>query len=316
MDPHNGHCRAAWGCRRASRYSARVHRRAARAALNRADARRPHCQAGAGAGSHGARLARVGCCARQGYGRADVRASHTPAADHCWRDNRCDARDGQARDGDRGNRQDAVRTVREGRLHRLPGALRHDRPAPRGASGEDRLWASGARDRRCGRGQQFSVSSRVVRLLQASAHGHFRTTGRYSAATVRGTKWQTIDRCDGTLTVDTKGIVETTMGDADVLAQAGANSDRLLLPPERNAADAPVLHRRGVAACRWALRLRHRPAPGSNVLPALHPGAEWRRALPSVPAQRTECDGVEDLGRRLPTGRRRRQLLRALADQR
>ena len=66
-----------------------------------------------------------------------------------------------------------------------------------------------------------SVNSRVLRLLQASAHGHFRTTGRYSAATVRGTEWQTIDRCDGTLTVDVKGAVDTTTGALTFLLKPG-----------------------------------------------------------------------------------------------
>jgi hypothetical protein len=47
-----------------------------------------------------------------------------------------------------------------------------------------------------------AVSSRTLQLLHASAHGRFRTTGRYSAATVRGTKWTIADRCDGTLTRD------------------------------------------------------------------------------------------------------------------
>jgi Divergent InlB B-repeat domain len=43
------------------------------------------------------------------------------------------------------------------------------------------------------------VSSKVIQLLHASAHGKFATSGRYSAATVRGTIWNTIARCDGTL---------------------------------------------------------------------------------------------------------------------
>ena len=47
-----------------------------------------------------------------------------------------------------------------------------------------------------------ALSSRTVQLLRASAHGKFRTSGRYSAATVRGTKWTIADRCDGTLTRD------------------------------------------------------------------------------------------------------------------
>ena len=45
-------------------------------------------------------------------------------------------------------------------------------------------------------------SSRTLQLLHASAHGKFRTRGRYSAATVLGTIWSIADRCDGTLTHD------------------------------------------------------------------------------------------------------------------
>jgi hypothetical protein len=44
------------------------------------------------------------------------------------------------------------------------------------------------------------ASTKTLQLLKASAHGKFRTKGRYSAATVRGTKWTVADRCDGTLT--------------------------------------------------------------------------------------------------------------------
>jgi DNA-binding beta-propeller fold protein YncE len=53
-------------------------------------------------------------------------------------------------------------------------------------------------------------SSRTLQLLRASAHGKFRTTGRYSAATVRGTKWTIADRCDGTLTRDVTHSVAVT----------------------------------------------------------------------------------------------------------
>jgi hypothetical protein len=47
-----------------------------------------------------------------------------------------------------------------------------------------------------------AASIRTLQLLHASAHGKFRTTGRYSAATVLGTKWTIADRCDGTLAHD------------------------------------------------------------------------------------------------------------------
>jgi IPT/TIG domain len=46
------------------------------------------------------------------------------------------------------------------------------------------------------------ASSRTLQLLHASAHGKFTTKGRYSAATVLGTKWTIADRCDGTLVHD------------------------------------------------------------------------------------------------------------------
>ena len=51
------------------------------------------------------------------------------------------------------------------------------------------------------KGKAFAagVSSKTLQLLHASAHGKFRTKGRYSAATIRGTIWTIADRCDGTL---------------------------------------------------------------------------------------------------------------------
>ncbi|HUA05668.1 MAG TPA: hypothetical protein VMB27_17300, partial [Solirubrobacteraceae bacterium] len=47
-----------------------------------------------------------------------------------------------------------------------------------------------------------AASSKTLQLLHASAHGKFRTKGKYSAATVLGTIWTVADRCDGTLTHD------------------------------------------------------------------------------------------------------------------
>lgn len=43
--------------------------------------------------------------------------------------------------------------------------------------------------------------------MWADGTGRFRTIGRYAAASVRGTVWNTIDRCDGTLIVVRKGSV-------------------------------------------------------------------------------------------------------------
>ena len=44
-----------------------------------------------------------------------------------------------------------------------------------------------------------ALSKKVLQTLHASAKGKFRTSGKYGAATVRGTVWSISDRCDGTL---------------------------------------------------------------------------------------------------------------------
>jgi hypothetical protein len=51
------------------------------------------------------------------------------------------------------------------------------------------------------------LSRRVIRRMRSNASGRFRSRGRYSAATVRGTIWDTVDRCDGTLTRVRRGVV-------------------------------------------------------------------------------------------------------------
>ncbi len=50
-------------------------------------------------------------------------------------------------------------------------------------------------------------SKKVASQLWGDGKGSFRTTGKHSAATVRGTKWLTQERCDGTLTRVTRGVV-------------------------------------------------------------------------------------------------------------
>lgn len=65
----------------------------------------------------------------------------------------------------------------------------------------------------CGRSRadaRAAGSRRTVNRLRASTgrrRGRFRTRGRFSAATVRGTDWTVTDRCDGTLTRVRRGIV-------------------------------------------------------------------------------------------------------------
>jgi len=57
-----------------------------------------------------------------------------------------------------------------------------------------------------------AAKARHGRRLKVRARGRIRTRGRYGAATVRGTRWTTVDRCDthprpGTLVVVSKGLV-------------------------------------------------------------------------------------------------------------
>jgi hypothetical protein len=58
-----------------------------------------------------------------------------------------------------------------------------------------------------GKRASAALSKKALRRLRGKAKGRFRTRGRYSAATVRGTKWTVTDRCDGTLTQVQRGKV-------------------------------------------------------------------------------------------------------------
>jgi hypothetical protein len=70
---------------------------------------------------------------------------------------------------------------------------------------------SGSFDAVCGSGgvdvARASANGKSVRHLWASGKGKFRTVGRFASAAVRGTKWKTDDRCDGTLVTVAKGSV-------------------------------------------------------------------------------------------------------------
>jgi hypothetical protein len=87
-------------------------------------------------------------------------------------------------------------------------------------SGLTELRLKGSSFRGCGRRSSASgswwqraakaalqVRRRTVRRLRSNATGSFRTRGRHSAATVRGTVWETTDRWDGTLTKVARGSV-------------------------------------------------------------------------------------------------------------
>jgi streptogramin lyase len=65
----------------------------------------------------------------------------------------------------------------------------------------------GTRRARSGSVASASGSRKVRKLWGRDSGGRFRTHGRHSQATVRGTRWLTVDRCDGTLTRVTSGAV-------------------------------------------------------------------------------------------------------------
>ena len=75
------------------------------------------------------------------------------------------------------------------------------------------LKGNAAKFNRCGRGKSSStaahtsLSRRAIRRLRARARGRYRTRGRHSAATVRGTVWNMTDSCAGTLTTVKRGKV-------------------------------------------------------------------------------------------------------------
>jgi hypothetical protein len=63
---------------------------------------------------------------------------------------------------------------------------------------------------KAGEASAAALSSKTLQLLHASAKGKFTTKGKYGSATVRGTKWTTADRCDGTLIRDLTDSVAVT----------------------------------------------------------------------------------------------------------
>ena len=82
---------------------------------------------------------------------------------------------------------------------------------PRRARGRVDIHLRGGNFSRCRRGRGGKASAaavrRVRRLWGRDRGGRFRTHGRHSHATVRGTRWLTEDRCRGTFTRVTEGSV-------------------------------------------------------------------------------------------------------------
>jgi len=82
---------------------------------------------------------------------------------------------------------------------------------PRASNPVTEMVMEGGSFRACTKSKRRATGSarrgRTVRRLWGSGKGRFRTRGRYSSATVRGTEWVVEDRCDGTLTRVRSGTV-------------------------------------------------------------------------------------------------------------
>lgn len=82
------------------------------------------------------------------------------------------------------------------------------RPAPSALAS---LQLFGGKFKGCAKAPRVKISrlskKRSVRHLWGAGKGKFRTVGRFSSATIRGTNWLTDDRCNGTLTRVKQGSV-------------------------------------------------------------------------------------------------------------
>jgi hypothetical protein len=82
----------------------------------------------------------------------------------------------------------------------------------------------------CKRARASAGKKVKKRQLWGDGKGAFRTTGKYSAATVRGTRWLVQDSCAGTLTRVVTGVVSVRAGRKTIILRAGK---RYLARPRR-----------------------------------------------------------------------------------
>jgi hypothetical protein len=73
----------------------------------------------------------------------------------------------------------------------------------------------------CGNARTAANRRRIARRLRANAKGPFRTKGRHTAGTVRGTKWTTEDRCASSTIATEKGEVDASVGTASLEVPPG-----------------------------------------------------------------------------------------------
>jgi uncharacterized repeat protein (TIGR01451 family) len=124
----------------------------------------------------------------------------------------------------------------------LPAQFRVTQPATTGALTD--LTLTGGDFSTCTAKRSLAADKTPVRQLWASAKGNFRTTARYSSATVRGTVWLTQDRCDGTLVqvvVDTVDVFDFGLNKT---IPVGPGQSYLALPAQPKPFTPPVLTQR------------------------------------------------------------------------
>ena len=91
------------------------------------------------------------------------------------------------------------------------------------AAARSRSSSSTSRWPRAAAARRTAAAKPKSRKLWGDGKGKFRTKGRYSAATVRGTKWLVQDSCSGTLTRVTSGsvLVRDAVRKRNVIVRAG-----------------------------------------------------------------------------------------------
>ena len=185
---------------------------------------------------------------------------------------------------------------------------------PRRARGRVDIYLRGADFARCGArrsgvGANASYVRRdpVRRLWGRDRGGRFRTFGRHSQATVRGTRWLTKDTCAGTLTVVTQGAVvvrdfarhrngRREGGPPLPRAHARKRRAQAALAHERARRPSPANRRRrlaALAAWRWP------PAPSGSRPASRARSPRWsaRRSRPaSTCAAQEAVDGLVVVG--------------------
>ena len=122
-------------------------------------------------------------------------------------------------------------TTTSGKAVFSAGRFRLRQARSRGAVTELTLVANvGAACRSTAARRSLSVNKKpsekkVVARLWGQGKGSFRTTARFSSATVRGTVWLTVERCDGSLTSVRQGVVAVydKVKKKTVLVRAGSS---------------------------------------------------------------------------------------------